>query len=187
MSSIGRDNSDGRFASISVRLHPRGRSFRQSELPRAIGVHIRGIEAHLDAASGWNETFSGPSYCQQLSARVIVFPACQAVTRHRCMATRLAAYYWANDRSPYGLSDACQSPASRDARRQASEKPGRRKPRREFAPAVLSGYGDLAPAFDLVVRCRIGRAARERCEGGVGRSGCGRKSDVAAGDLRFGD
>jgi len=27
---------------------------------------------------------------------------------------------------------------------------------------------------------------RERCDGGVGRPGCGRKGDVAAGDLRFG-
>ena len=45
------------------------------------------------------------------------------------------------------------------ARRQASEKPRGRKPRRGFAPAVLSGYGDLAPAFDLIVRCRIGKAA----------------------------
>ena len=29
----------------------------------------------------------------------------------------------------------------------------------EFAPAVVSGYGDLAPAFDLIFRSRIGRAA----------------------------
>jgi hypothetical protein len=30
---------------------------------------------------------------------------------------------------------------------------------RVFAPAVLSGYGDLAPLFDLIVRSRIGKAA----------------------------
>ena len=30
----------------------------------------------------------------------------------------------------------------------------------EFAPAVVSGYGDLAPAFDLIFRSRIGAGFR---------------------------
>jgi hypothetical protein len=34
----------------------------------------------------------------------------------------------------------------RDARRQASEKPRRRKPRGEFAPTLVSIYGEFAVA-----------------------------------------
>ena len=43
-----------------------------------------------------------------------------------------------------GFSDACPSLTVRRARGQASEKPQGRKPRGEFAPAVVSVYGDLA-------------------------------------------
>jgi hypothetical protein len=48
-------------------LHPCGRSIRRPELPPTIGVHIRGVEAHLDAAAGWSETFSRCNHCRQLN------------------------------------------------------------------------------------------------------------------------
>ena len=57
------------------------------------------------------------------------------------------------------VSDACQAQARGDARRQASEKPRGRKPRGKFAPAVVSGYGDLAPVFDLIFDFRTGETA----------------------------
>ena len=41
----------------------------------------------------------------------------------------------------------------------ASEKPRGRKPRGEFAPAVVSGYGDLAPVFDVIFDFRSGETA----------------------------
>jgi hypothetical protein len=49
-----------------------------------------------------------------------------------------------------------QAQARRDARRQASEKPRWRKPRGEFAPAVVSVYGDLVPVHALISRFRTG-------------------------------
>src|SRR5260370_41003249 len=55
-----------------------------------------------------------------------------------------------------GFSDACQAQARGDARRQASEKPRGRKPRGEFAPAVVSVYGDLAPVHALIFRFQTG-------------------------------
>ena len=45
------------------------------------------------------------------------------------------------------------------SRRQASEKPQGRKPRGEFAPAVVSVYGDLAPVYALIFRFRTGTRA----------------------------
>ena len=49
----------------------------------------------------------------------------------------------ANGRYCLGFSDACPSLTVRRARGQASEKPQGRKPRGEFAPSVVSVYGDL--------------------------------------------
>jgi hypothetical protein len=37
--------------------------------------------------------------------------------------------------------------------------------RGEFALAVLSGYGDLTPAFDLIFRSRIGTALERALRG----------------------
>jgi len=39
------------------------------------------------------------------------------------------------------------------------QKASREETAGEFAPAVVSGYGDLAPVFDLILHFRMGTAA----------------------------
>ena len=79
-----------------------------------------------------------------------------------------AAYELAREQAEFGMSNGPERPvtlrvfgclpvtARGAARRQASEKPRRRKPREEYAPAAVSVYGDLGRGC-----ARLGRSRRE--------------------------
>ena len=58
----------------------------------------------------------------------------------------------------------------------------------DFAPALVSGYGDLAPVFDLIFDFRSGKTA-ERVPASVVLSnrGCNRNGDAVLRDLRLGE
>jgi len=54
------------------------------------------------------------------------------------------------------------TPAGTDATRDSEagvRKASKEETAEEFAAAVVSGYGDLAPRFDLIFRSRVGTAA----------------------------